>query len=1497
MDNTVDLTREYGDPTHNSTANPQPLLKSREQDRRRQVKDHWFVQFPWLQLDHEKSLFFCRWCLAANRINTMTRGKSTQMPKKHYFQQHELHSEHQSAAQQFWSCSRGSQLHGSGSQLHDTASQLHSSGSQLHDSANQLHGSGSQLHGSGSHLHDTASQLHSSGSQLHDSANQLHGSGSQLQDSASQLHDSGSQLHDSASQLHGSDSQLHGSGSQLHGSGSQLYDSASQLRGSGRQLCGSGGGYATTSTPPLQLDVEPSAASGNCPDTVMMGHSSGFEQSYDPMQSAQPISTISESYHVSVNNQNAAVAAPSQNLAVDSQNIAVDSHNLTVDSQNLAVDSQNLAVDSQNLTVDSQNLAVDSQNLTVDSQNLTVDSQNFAVDSQNLSTDVTMASPNASWNYGFNGNVIMAVPAIDQSAIITSNFGLLDASVTPKGTRKIKPSWFTAFPWLVMDGARQLFFCQYCCAANRRNVFTEGRTTSNPKKDHFYKHSQTADHSSAALWYQDNCANVPTTGVSSGENSVQHIEGRSEFVSGTDSGGGVLFVKVKQEVMSSDEVGNVTEDVDSQAPRETGAAATCKTESYTEEIRHTSVGLVDSVNKQPDNNTHPTSVGWHYDASSIAQFLHDFVWLEYSHQGLLECTACVNASKQNSFSYGQHPGSVTHKRLVMHERLPGHVDAIYGLGCTLQKDTSAMGDDKHETLVKSKVLQEHIYRQPRIKSTSNGGGDDVAMVTDSRSEVTVCCEDESGDAECEMASTTDDGGALPVIIDMSTLEDKPAAVRCMLTAGWGQRMGQRSFRPAWFFQFPWLEYDVASNRFRCKCCAVYSSVSNFAIGKLVSVPKRHTFVSHEVSDGHKMALKAYNADARNEPLGSGVDDLGDATDLLREAEGYTEQRWHQQFPWIQLDFDQMDLHCRVCRSSDTPAACESPLAEGVPLGSVCRGELEAHGKWDVHRKAESSALEEKQLPSSSPVATPVVMETRNESLSCAVDQPRIETTENTCCVCRDQPRIETAENTCCVCRDQPRIETTENTCCVCRDQPRIETTENTCCVCRDQPRIETTENTWMTNFWQLANQLRHLDVLCDVTLTVAPHSDKCQQHEFRAHRLMLMCASDQFKANLASGKDHFHFDGVSAAGMKAVLDFIYGQPVHGTHSEYMEYYNAATALGVLPARTAFSRVLRDNDNRPADHKRSGAVLRDNDNRPADHKRSGAVLQDMNNDNRPADHKRSGAVLRDMNNDNRPADHKRSGAVLRDMNNDNRRADHKRSGAVLQDMNNDNRPADHKRSGAVLRDMNNDNRPADHKCSGTVLRDIDNDNRPADHKRSGAVLRDMNNDNRPADHKPSGAVITKQGDSDHTNCAKIVKKSNVIAAIGQSERLLPRGRQTPIGKQVVHNFSSSSILQKTISACKHPPRVLPVNGCRPQQIGQLHDDNPQSSTSNPSCYRCAKPKCKRKFTRHMDLARHLAYAHTVQKRHCCNWCNKKFAWRSSLQAHEAGHVTASAPTVT
>ena len=155
------------------------------------------------------------------------------------------------------------------------------------------------------------------------------------------------------------------------------------------------------------------------------------------------------------------------------------------------------------------------------------------------------------------------------------------------------------------------------------------------------------------------------------------------------------------------------------------------------------------------------------------------------------------------------------------------------------------------------------------------------------------------------------------------------------------------------------------------------------------------------------------------------------------------------------------------------------------------------------------------------------------------------------------------------------------------------------CICssrRDQPRIETTQSSWTTHFWQLANQLRHLDILCDVTLTVAPHGVKCE-HEFRAHRLMLVCASDLFKTTLSSGKDRFHFEGVSPKGMKAVLDFIYGQPVHGTCSEYVDYYNAATELCVLPARTAFSKVIQDTSNNTlsTNEKQAGfTVVKDSD---------------------------------------------------------------------------------------------------------------------------------------------------------------------------------------------------------------------------------------------------------------------------------------------------------------
>jgi len=180
-------------------------------------------------------------------------------------------------------------------------------------------------------------------------------------------------------------------------------------------------------------------------------------------------------------------------------------------------------------------------------------------------------SPVASWNQGFDFGARTLGLAVDQAPIITSDLiaGLLDSNVTPKGTRKIKPVWFTVFPWLVLDSARQLFFCQYCCAANRRNIFTEGRTTANPKKDHFYKHALTADHASAALWYGENTQETGTS-VSS-ENSPKHVDEHSEFGSAMHDDDSRMLGKVKEEGMSSDEVGDsALDDNGSQLPRRTG---------------------------------------------------------------------------------------------------------------------------------------------------------------------------------------------------------------------------------------------------------------------------------------------------------------------------------------------------------------------------------------------------------------------------------------------------------------------------------------------------------------------------------------------------------------------------------------------------------------------------------------------------------------------------------------------------------------------------------------------------------------------------------------------------------------------------------------------------------------------------------------------------------------------------------------------------------------
>jgi len=114
-------------------------------------------------------------------------------------------------------------------------------------------------------------------------------------------------------------------------------------------------------------------------------------------------------------------------------------------------------------------------------------------------------------------------------------------------------------------------------------------------------------------------------------------------------------------------------------------------------------------------------------------------------------------------------------------------------------------------------------------------------------------------------------GTTSPVIDKSVLQDHPDAVTWMLAAGWGHQAGCRSVQPAWFFEFPWLQYDVSRNRFRCKCCTAHSTVSHFTIGKSVNVPKRHTFVSHETSERHKVALKAYNANPNNKPMSIGMD--------------------------------------------------------------------------------------------------------------------------------------------------------------------------------------------------------------------------------------------------------------------------------------------------------------------------------------------------------------------------------------------------------------------------------------------------------------------------------------------------------------------------------------------------------------------------------------------------------------------------------------------------
>lgn len=62
--------------------------------QRRLLQDHWFEQFPWLELDREQNLFFCRFCVSTGKENVFTKGKPLENPKKDHFVKHQSCGEH-----------------------------------------------------------------------------------------------------------------------------------------------------------------------------------------------------------------------------------------------------------------------------------------------------------------------------------------------------------------------------------------------------------------------------------------------------------------------------------------------------------------------------------------------------------------------------------------------------------------------------------------------------------------------------------------------------------------------------------------------------------------------------------------------------------------------------------------------------------------------------------------------------------------------------------------------------------------------------------------------------------------------------------------------------------------------------------------------------------------------------------------------------------------------------------------------------------------------------------------------------------------------------------------------------------------------------------------------------------------------------------------------------------------------------------------------------------
>lgn len=114
---------------------------------------------------------------------------------------------------------------------------------------------------------------------------------------------------------------------------------------------------------------------------------------------------------------------------------------------------------------------------------------------------------------------------------------------------------------------------------------------------------------------------------------------------------------------------------------------------------------------------------------------------------------------------------------------------------------------------------------------------------------------------------------------------------------------------------------------------------------------------------------------------------------------------------------------------------------------------------------------------------------------------------------------------------------------------------------------------WRDAFWEFAHQLRELGLLCDVTLVVQMEGKNAQS--FQAHKLLLVCASDYFKACLRENalEEQYVIDNISAKGMEGVLHFLYGQITGIEPEHYRDCLHAANVLMFPKAQDYFQKLI------------------------------------------------------------------------------------------------------------------------------------------------------------------------------------------------------------------------------------------------------------------------------------------------------------------------------------